>query len=222
MAVLRARLGMVARLLREERVEDLPLLWALLRVPRHRFVPPELEALAYSPDALELSPAHGGQTVTCPDFVSMMITAVGVRPGARVLEVGTGTGYQAALLAAMGAQVTSVEVRPEAHALARRFHTRAHGRRPWRADRRVELRLADGFAGAPDRAPFDAIIVGCAVEPIPEALLDQLAVGGRLVAPEGDPDRIQTLVRVERTAGGFEKTELRAAWFVPMVRADAA
>ena len=132
-----------------------------------------------------------GQTLTCPDFVAMMSAALHLRPGARALEVGTGTGCQAAILAACGAKVTSVEIRPSLHELARAAHARA-------GVRGVELRLGDGAAGAADNGPFDAILIACAAEQIPPALLDQLAMGGRLVAPEGAGDRLQTLVMVER------------------------
>ncbi|MCB9681051.1 MAG: protein-L-isoaspartate(D-aspartate) O-methyltransferase [Alphaproteobacteria bacterium] len=209
-ATLRARLAMTARLVRERRVQDARLLWAFATVPRHRFVPAHLAAVAYTPDALQLDV---DQTVTCPDFVAIMVSALRLRPGDRVLEVGTGTGYQAAILARMGARVTTVEVRPHLHAQARR-HLR-------RCGLDVDTRCADGAEGAADAGPFDGIVVGCAASRIPQALLDQLAMGGRLVAPEGDPDRLQTLVVVTRTAHGFVREPLRAAWFVPLQRATA-
>lgn len=201
-----ARLRMVARLLREGRIAYPRLLHAFLTTPRHLFVPPELAAAAYGPEALEIAEE---QTLTCPDFVAMMTALIRPRPGHRVLEVGTGTGYQAAILAAHGAQVTSIEVLPTLHAMARAAHTRAKVRG-------VDLRLGDGALGAPDQAPFDGIVVACAADPIPPALLDQLAVGGRLVAPEGPADRVQTLVLIERTPTGFTREALRGAWFVPL------
>ncbi len=211
--MLRARLGMVARLLRSGRIEDWSVLGAFLRVPRAAFAPPELAEAAHGPDALELP---WGQTLTCPEFVAMMVSAARVRRGDRVLEVGTGTGYQAAILSALGAQVTSVEIRPELHEVARRNHA-ALG-----LTSDVELRLGDGALGAPDRGPFDAIILGCAVEPLPAPLLEQLAPGGRAVFPEGDghEEQLQTLVVLEKTSGGVERQALRAAWFVPLVRSE--
>ncbi len=212
MAWLRARLRMVARLLAEGRIEDGRLLWAFLRVPRHLFVPPELAAASYGADAVELV---DGQTLTCPDFVAQMVSLLALKPGQRVLEVGSGTGFQTAVLAACGVELTSIEVRPSLHRMAQDNLARAR-------IRGVDLRLGDGAAGAPDRGPFDAILLSCAIEDVPPALLAQLAPGGRLVLPEGDPDRLQTLVLLERTEEGLQRTEVRAAWFVPMWRPDAA
>ncbi|MFT4979495.1 MAG: protein-L-isoaspartate(D-aspartate) O-methyltransferase [Myxococcota bacterium] len=204
---------MVARLLREGRIEDWTVLAAFLRVPRAAFAPPERAREAHGSEAIELS---WGQTLTCPDFVAMMVTAARVKRGDRVLEVGTGTGYQAAVLAACGAEVVSIEIRPQLHEVARDNH--ATLRRRHRAD----LRLGDGALGAPDRAPFDAIILGCAAEPLPPALIEQLAPGGRVVYPEGDgrQDQLQTLVVIEKTSSGLSRRTLRAAWFVPLVRPD--
>lgn len=209
MAWLRARLGMVRRLLVERRIEGWRVLRAFLRVPREAFVPPELARDSFGPAAL---PLPWGQPLTCPELVATMVTAAAVGPGDRVLEVGTGTGYQAAVLAACGAEVVSVEVRPELHQAARRCLAAA-------GVRGVELRLGDGAEGAPDLAPFDAIVLGCAIEPVPAALLVQLAPGGRLVYPEGDgtSEALQTLVVLRKTAAGLEREALRAAWFVPMV-----
>lgn len=202
----RARLAMMARLLRERRLEHPRQALAFLRVRRHEFVPAELRDSCYGPDALEL---EVGQTVTCPEFVAQMTGLLHLRPGARVLEVGTGTGYQAAILAAMGAQVVSIELRPALYELARRHMRDAKVKG-------VELRLGDGALGAPDLAPFDGVVMGCAPEVVPPALLEQLTVGGRLVAPVGPEDRLQTLTVVHRTAKGFERRAVRAAWFVPM------
>ncbi len=210
--MLRARLSMVARLLRGGRIEDWTVLGAFLRVPRHAFVPPELARAAHGPVALD---QPWGQPITCPEFVATMVTAARVGPGSRVLEVGTGTGYQAAILARCGAEVVSIEVRDTIHAQAARIH--AELQTPG-----LELRLGDGAFGAPDRAPFDAIVLGCAVEPLPPALLAQLAPGGRVVFPEGDGhnDRLQTLVVLENTPRGLVREALRAAWFVPLVPGD--
>lgn len=139
-----------------------------------------------------------------------MTELLDVAPGSRVLDVGTGTGYQAAVLAQLGCDVTSVEILESMH------HFGAQNLR--RAGYHVDLRLADGAIGAPDRAPFDAIIAACSPHEYPRTLLEHLRIGGVLVGPEGDPDRIQTLVRYRRTRMGFDRDEIRAAWFVPMTR----
>ncbi len=196
---------MVARLIRERRVSELRLAGVMLRVRRHRFVPPELELACYEPYAHELI---DGQTLTCPDFVAQMVSLLELRPGDCVLEVGSGTGYQSAVLNAMGATVTTIEILPSLHQSARENLARRHIR--------VDARLGDGALGAPDRAPFDAILVACAAFEVPPALLEQLAIGGRLVAPVGDPSRLQTLTRIRRTCSGLTQERIRAAWFVPM------
>lgn len=200
---------MVRWLRRERRLFGPRHALAFLTVPRHAFVPADQRAQAYDPGVLL---TEEEQTLSSADQVALMTGLLDVRPGDRVLEVGTGTGYQAALLAAMGARVTTVEIRPSLH-LAAVHNLTATG------FSQVDARLGDGSLGAPDRGPFDGIVLGCVPERIPKALLDQLAVGGRLVGPEGDPDRIQTLVRITRTPAGYERTPIRPAWFVPLVHA---
>ena len=208
---LRGRLRLVRWLRREGRLVVARHAAAFLRVPRHLFVPEDQVASAYQAGVLEIG---DDQTMTSADYVAHMTGLLRVRPGDRVLEVGTGTGYQAALLAAMGAEVTSIEIRAGLHAIA----CANHARFPVGS---VELRLGDGAAGAPDRGPFDGIVLGCVPEQIPQALTEQLAMGGRLVGPEGPVDRVQTLVVIEKTRRGLERTEVRGAWFVPMVTTDA-
>lgn len=211
MQYLGARLRMVARLWREGRLAGVRHAWAFATVPRHRFVPAHDVDRAYGAAAIALI---DGQTITCPEFVAQMTAELAVRPGASVLEIGTGTGYQAAILAALGATVTTVEIRPAIHAIAARNLAGVSGGR-------VRALLADGAEGAADGGPFDGIILGCAAEQIAPSLLQQLAEGGTLVYPEGPEDRIQTLVVMRRTAQGITRRELRAAWFVPMVREAA-
>lgn len=201
------RLRLVAHAARDEALRDPRLLWALLRTPRRRFLPTADQPAPAEPRAAS---SLAGQTVTDAPFVARMIAAARLPPGARVLEIGTGTGYQAAVLAAMGCQVTTVEIVPALHALAA-----ANLARCGHAD--AVCRLGDGAAGAPDRAPFDAILVACAAPAPSPALLDQLAPGGRLLMPEGPPDRVQTLVALERTPHGWTRIPLQAVWFVPMV-----
>jgi protein-L-isoaspartate(D-aspartate) O-methyltransferase len=152
--------------------------------------------------------------MTCPGFVAQMTSLLEVRRGSRVLDVGTGTGYQAAVLAELGCEVTSVEILESMHELG--------AGNLQRAGYDVELRLADGAHGASDRAPFDAILLACAPHNVPDELLEQLRVGGVLVAPEGDPELIQTLVRYRRSEDGWDREELRAAWFVPMTSGETS
>lgn len=207
---LRARLRMVRRLHAEGRLHGLRHAGAMLRVPRHAFAPHDAPRDAYEDGSLDVGE---DQTLSCPHFVAMMTGLLQLRRGDRVLEVGTGTGYQAAVLAAIGAEVTSIEIRPRLHAMARDNHAQL-------GIRGVDFRLGDGSQGAPDRAPFHGIVLACVPEEIPPTLLQQLAIGGRLVGPEGDPSRIQTLVHIERTPTGFSRQELRSAWFVPLVGPD--
>jgi protein-L-isoaspartate(D-aspartate) O-methyltransferase len=205
---LAGRARLVARCLRDPGLRRPPLLWALLRTPRAPFLPTGDRPPAWSPlPALSLA----GQTVTDARFVARALAQAGVEEGTRVLEVGTGTGYQAAVLAAMGAQVVTVERIKALHAWACRTFRRLglHS---------IDVRLGDGSLGAPDRAPFDVILVACAAEEPPSALLEQLAPGGCLLMPQGPPERMQVWTRWERTADGFCATPLAPVSFVPLVR----
>jgi protein-L-isoaspartate(D-aspartate) O-methyltransferase len=198
---------MVWRLVRDRRLTNPEVALALARVPRHLFLPEHLRHEAYHHGAVEVL---DGQTMTCPGFVAQMTSLLEVRPGDRVLDVGTGTGYQAAVLAELGCEVTSVEILESMHRLgAANLRRGGYG---------VDTRLADGALGAPDYAPFDAIIMACATTKVPTTLLEQLKTGGVLVAPEGDPERVQTLVRYRRTTSSYEREAFRAAWFVAMTR----
>lgn len=189
-----------ARGVRDPRVLD-----AMGRVPRERFVPGGSEALAYR-DA-PLSIGHG-QSISQPYIVAVMSEAAAIGPDAVVLEVGTGSAYQAAILGELARQVYSLEVVPElaqrAAALLRElgYHN-------------VQARHGDGYAGWPEHAPFDAIVVTAAPPVVPAALTQQLKVGGRLVVPVGTDD--QQLLVVRRTADGFTEQRLMPVRFVPMV-----
>jgi protein-L-isoaspartate(D-aspartate) O-methyltransferase len=175
-------------------------------VPRHLFVPPRLVALAYEDRPL---PIGEGQTISQPFVVAMMTHLLDVQPGERVLEIGTGSGYQAAVLAEVGAEVWSIEILP---GVARRGaeNLRAAGYEG------VHLRVGDGYLGWPEAAPFDGIIVTCAPDHIPEPLRDQLAEGGRLVIPVGDEGGVQQLVLVERKDGELTESAVIPVRFVPM------
>ena len=208
------RLRMVAEQVEARGVDDPAVLAALRAVPRHRFVPPVWRGMAYEDTPL---PIGTGQTISQPLIVGLMTAAIGPKPGMRVLEVGTGSGYQAAVLAECvgdkGA-VYSVEVLPE---LGRQAAATLRDL----GYRRVHVRVGDGFDGWREHAPFDAIVLTAAPERIPPPLLAQLKVGGRLVAPVGPRDA-QVLRRLTKTERGITSEVLAEVRFVPMTgKADA-
>lgn len=185
-------------------ISDPRVLQALRQVPRHEFVPAAWRARAYEDRAL---PIEEGQTISQPYVVALMTELARLQPGARVLEIGTGSGYQAAVLAALGAQVWSIEiVEPLARSSAERLRRLGYGG--------VRVRAGDGYQGWPEEAPFDAILLTAAPPAIPAPLLAQLAQGGRLVAPVGE--REQDLVLVTRTPNGFTRRSVAPVLFVPM------
>ena len=173
-------------------VRDGRVLDALDRVSRARFVAPELAEAALLDRPL---PVEEGQSTPAPGVVAQLLEALAVRPGERVLEVGTGNGYTAALLAALGTEVFTVERLPALAGLAEE-RLRGHGDPP------VRVRHGDGFAGWSDHAPFDAVLVSAATREVPAPLLEQLRVGGRLVVPAGPHRAQQRLVRLTRQEGG--------------------
>lgn len=213
---------MVAEQLETRGVADAGVLEAMRAVPRHEFVPAERAADAYADRAL---PIRHDSRISQPYVVAVMTEQAALRPGARVLEVGTGSGYQAAVLAAMGCEVYTIEiVEPlarEAEEVLRRLG--------FRSERVGELggvrvRAGDGYRGWPEAAPFDAVIVTAAAPRTPQPLLDQLAVGGRLVIPVDVLDGDQELQVHERTPEGFEVRRVFGVRFIPMtgeVRAPA-
>jgi protein-L-isoaspartate(D-aspartate) O-methyltransferase len=177
-------------------------------VPRDEFVPAPERAHAYEDRPL---PIGHGQTISQPYIVAFMSEAAAVRPGERVLEVGTGSGYQAAVLAELGGDVYSIEIVAPLAATAREALARAgYGR--------VHLRVGDGHRGWPDAAPFDAILVTAAADRVPPALLAQLAPDGRLVIPVGD--LYQELEVHRRTPDGIEVERVLPVRFVPLVGGD--
>jgi protein-L-isoaspartate(D-aspartate) O-methyltransferase len=199
-----ARLEMVTTQIEARGVRDPRVLDALRRVERHRFVPEWLRGHAYEDRPLAIG--HD-QTISQPYIVALMTEEARVKPGARVLEIGTGSGYQAAVLSLLAGQVFTIEiVEPLATEAAARLAALGY--------RNVSVRAGDGYRGWPERAPFDAILVTAAPPEIPQPLLDQLAVGGRLVAPVGEGD--QELVVVERSTAGLQRRRVIPVRFVPM------
>jgi protein-L-isoaspartate(D-aspartate) O-methyltransferase len=201
---------MVAEQLVRRGVRDSTTLAAIREVPRHEFVPAEVQRLAYEDTPL---PIGRDQTISQPFVVGLMTELVRPRPGARVLEVGTGSGYQAAVLAAAGCRVWTIEIFEALAAAARQ--------RLARLGYRVVVRHGDGYAGWPEAAPFDAIVVTAGADSIPPALITQLARGGRLVMPVGDPYLDQRLVLVEKDERGHLTTrDLEPVRFVPLLRGE--
>lgn len=181
---------------------------AMGRVPRHEFVPEELTSRAYQDGPL---PIGHGQTISQPFVVALMTDLAGVTQTSRVLEIGTGCGYQTALLAELAAHVFTIEIVPElaAAATARLLHL---------GYTEVRTRVGDGYLGWPEAAPFDAIVVTAAAPAVPPPLVAQLAFGGRLVIPVGRAYQAQELLRIEKDAAGtvHERVVLPVA-FVPLV-----
>jgi protein-L-isoaspartate(D-aspartate) O-methyltransferase len=202
-----ARQAMVAEQIEARGVRDPAVLRAMRVVPREEFVPAEERAVAYEDQPL---PIGDGQTISQPYVVAFMTEAAQVRAGTRVLEIGTGSGYQAAVLAEIGADVYTVEIVPPLADSARAALARTgYGR--------VHAHTGDGHAGWPEAVPFDAIVVTAAAPEVPAALLAQLAPGGRLVMPVGDA--WQEIEVHERTADGITVTRLLPVRFVPLVGA---
>ena len=198
---------MVEHQLRDRGIRDPRVLDAMGTVPRDRFVPAEARPRAYADEAL---PIDQGQTISQPWIVARMSELLAPQPGDRVLELGTGSGYQAAILATLGAHVTSLERHPEL-AEAARERLAALG-----LEDRVEVRAADGSLGDPAGAPYDGIIVTAAAPSIATELRDQLADRGRLVIPVGPRDR-QVLMLVVRHGNDWTETPHGACVFVPLV-----
>ena len=198
---------MVAGQLRRRGIVDERVLAAMSAIPREAFIEPDLRWAAYRDEAL---PIASGQSISQPYMVGRMTELLRVQPGDRILEVGTGSGYQAAVLARLGASVLSIERHDDLAVEARRRLERLG------LDDGVEIRVGDGSLGAPDAAPFDGIVVTAAPPAIPQALRDQLADGGRLVIPVGPRDR-QRLIVATRHGGRIDERPEGDCVFVPLV-----
>lgn len=182
---------------------------ALAKVPRHRFVPPDEERSAYHNRPL---PIGSGQTISQPFIVALMTDVMEIKPTDRVLEIGTGSGYQAAVLAELAHTVYTIEIIESlAREAAARFKTLGY--------RNIIAKAGDGYQGWPEHAPFDSIMVTAAARDIPQPLIDQLKPGGRLVIPIGSQLGGQTLVVVEKQPDGkLSKRDILAVRFVPLTR----
>ena len=198
---------MVERTIARRGVQDEAVLQAMRAVPRHRFVPEPMRARAYEDLPLEIGEE---QTISQPYIVALMAELGRVGPGTRVLDVGTGSGYQAAVLAEMGADVYSIE----------RIGTlldRAKRTLEETGYTRIHLKVGDGKEGWPEHAPYDAILVAAATASVPPALIDQLAEGGRLVLPVGGTE-VQELLVLEKTPwGSIRRRTVGGVAFVPLV-----
>lgn len=195
------RKQMVENQLKGRGIDSDRVLEAMRRVPRHRFVPEPLRDQAYEDHPV---PIGEGQTISQPYIVAYMTEALKLKPKDKVLEVGTGSGYQAAVLAELVKEVYTIEIVAKLARQARKVLEEL-------GYENIDFRIGDGYQGWPDKAPFDGIMVTAAPEHIPQPLLDQLEVGGRLVMPVKN-----RLLRVTRTKEGYEKERLLWVRFVPM------
>ena len=198
---------MVERLRDHYGIRDERVLRAMLRVPRHLFVPEALQSRAYGDHAL---PIAANQTISQPFIVARMTELLEVREGDSVLEIGAGSGYQTAVLAALGARVFAIERIPE---LAREAQARIRSLGIYNAT----VKCFDGTLGWSAHAPYDGVLVAAGGPEVPAPLLEQLKVGGRLVLPVGQSRESQRLVRVTRTEQGYEGEDHGACAFVPLI-----
>ncbi len=205
-----ARARMVSDQLVTRGIRDARVLAALGKVPRQEFVPKDLRSQAYEDGPL---PIGLGQTISQPYVVAFMTEALVLRPQDRVLEIGTGSGYQAAVLAGLVAEVYTLEL---VEPLARR----AEATLQRLGCTNVKVRFGDGTLGWPKAAPFDAIIVTCAPERVPQVLVEQLKEGGRMIVPVGAQGGPQELILLRKVPGGLERQAVLPVRFVPMVKGN--
>ncbi|MDD4143203.1 MAG: protein-L-isoaspartate(D-aspartate) O-methyltransferase [Prolixibacteraceae bacterium] len=205
----RLRQRMVKTQIEARGITDKKVLDAVLKVERHKFVLPRHIAFAYNDSPL---PIEEGQTISQPYIVAFMTEALNLKSNDKVLEIGTGSGYQAAILAEICDSVFTVEIFEKLGTRAERLFMKL-------GYNNIHCLIGDGYQGWPDHAPYDAIIVTCAPEKIPEPLLDQLAEGGRMIIPVGD-DPVQHLVLLIKRNGRIRERNILPVRFVPMVSPD--
>lgn len=202
------RARMVSEQLQARDIDDSLVLNAMRRVPRHEFIPDDYKAYAYHDRAL---PIGEGQTISQPYIVAYMTQILGVQPEEKILEIGTGSGYQAAVLSELGKKVFTIEiVEPLGRAAQERLSRLGY--------ENVAVRIGDGYNGWPEAAPFDAIMVTAGAEELPEPLMEQLADGGRMVIPIGPHGGVRQLTLITREKGSFRSEKLMPVRFVPFIR----
>lgn len=198
---------MVARLRDHYKIADERVLDVMNRLPRHLFVPDALKSQAYKDNALPIS---AGQTISQPYIVARMTELLELSSKDRVLEIGAGSGYQSAVLASIAKKIFAVERIPS---LAKEALEKLRGL----GFQNVSMRNADGTNGWQIYAPFDAILVAAGAPDVPEPLVKQLKIGGKLVIPIGEGQKTQSLVRITRTEKGFESQDFGPCAFVPLI-----
>ncbi len=201
-----ARQSMVDRQIRDRGVSDDKVLDAMNRVPRHRFIPEKMAGQAYVDHPL---PIGEGQTISQPYIVALMTEKLGLTRNSRVLEIGTGSGYQAAVLAEIAGKVFTMEIKKKLYEQSTQVLQSL-------GYKNVKTRLGDGYFGWADAAPFDGIMITAAVDHIPPPLLEQLKDGGRLILPLGNPFRYQNLVLVTKKNDDYIVKQITGVLFVPM------
>jgi protein-L-isoaspartate(D-aspartate) O-methyltransferase len=203
------RRRMVVEQIEARGVEDPRVLEAMRTVPRHEFVPPNMRILAYEDRPL---PIGSDQTISQPYIVALMTELLEAEPGDRILEVGTGSGYQAAVAAEVVAEVYSIEIKPElASTAAERLERLGVDD--------VLVRAGDGYLGWPEHAPFDGILVTAGADHLPPPLIEQLAPGARMIIPVGDVSTYQVLQVIEKSADGSHTVrDVIPVRFVPLLR----
>jgi protein-L-isoaspartate(D-aspartate) O-methyltransferase len=204
-AFAKQREAMVRTQIEARGIKDAAVLAAMRRVPRHEFVPPVQRVFAYDDRPL---PIDAGQTISQPFIVGLMTALLEVKPGQRVLEIGTGSGYQAAVLAELGVAVYSIEIIEPLATSARATLARL-------GYKQVNVRAGDGYLGWPEAAPFDGIIVTAAPPIVPRPLIEQLKPDGRLVVPEGEREQ-ELVVYVKMHDGELRRVSVLPVRFVPM------
>ncbi|MDI6759728.1 MAG: protein-L-isoaspartate(D-aspartate) O-methyltransferase [Candidatus Brocadiaceae bacterium] len=203
------RKRMVEEQIEERGVVDKQVLRAMETVPRHLFIPENMRAYSYLDTPL---PIGSGQTISQPYIVAFMTEVLTLKKGDKVLEIGTGSGYQAAILSLIVREVHTMEIKRDLAKRAREILQRL-------GYVNVTVYAGDGYLGLPGEAPFDAIMITAATPEIPPALLDQLGPGGRMVVPVGQPSRTQSLTLITRkSTGEISKEELAPVLFVPLTR----